>query len=116
MQYRRLTAVVLTTSALWIGQGCAWLQAPALRTPTPHAPIQITLQVDASAYNSLPAQTDETPRLTASGVLLKPGMQVIAVSPDLLDMGLSYGTVVEIEGLAGEWRVVDRMANRWRRT
>ena len=87
-----------------------------MRTPTPHPPIQITLDVTASAYNSLPEQTDETPHLTASGTTLRPGMRVIAVSPDLLEMGLRYGTLVEIEGFSGEWRVVDRMANRWRRT
>jgi 3D (Asp-Asp-Asp) domain-containing protein len=78
--------------------------------PTP----QITLRVTASAYNSLREQTDDTPQLTSSGVLLEPGMRVIAVSPDLLEMGLDYGTLVEIEGLSGEWRIVDRMASRWR--
>jgi 3D (Asp-Asp-Asp) domain-containing protein len=76
----------------------------------------VTLLVSASAYNSLEEQTDETPTLTASGVLLEPGMRVIAVSPDLLELGLRYGMQVEIEGFPGEWRVVDRMASRWRRT
>jgi 3D (Asp-Asp-Asp) domain-containing protein len=75
-----------------------------------------TLRVTASAYNSLPEQTDDTPLLTASGVMLEPGMRVIAVSPDLLAMGLRYGMHVEIEGLPGEWRVVDRMASRWQRS
>lgn len=87
--------------------------------PTPKIPVppaEMTLRVSASAYNSLPEQTDDTPFLTASGVILEPGMRVIAVSPDLLEMGLRYGMVVEIEGQPGEWRVVDRMANRWQRS
>ena len=82
----------------------------------PAAPPEMALSVSASAYNSLPEQTDDTPSLTASGVILEPGMRVIAVSPDLFEMGLRYGMLVEIEGLAGEWRVVDRMASRWRRS
>ncbi len=90
------------------------MRAPAPALPLP--PPQIALRVSASAYNSLPEQTDETPLLTASGVLLEPGMRAIAVSPDLLELGLRYGMQVEIEGIPGEWRVVDRMANRWRRT
>ena len=53
--------------------------------------------------------------MTAHGIRLKPGMQVIAVSRDLEAMGLSSGTRVRIEGLPGEWVVVDRMAKRWRR-
>ena len=88
------------------------MHTPAPRIPAP-AP-EIELRVSASAYNSLPEQTDDTPLLTASGVLLEPGMRVIAVSPDLLEMGLRYGMLIRIDGLPGEWRVVDRMASRWR--
>jgi 3D (Asp-Asp-Asp) domain-containing protein len=88
-----------------------------MRHPVPTIPLpppEITLRVSASAYNSLPEQTDDTPQLTASGVILEPGMRVIAVSPDLLQMGLRYGMLVQIDGMPGEWRVVDRMASRWR--
>ncbi len=84
--------------------------------PTIPLPSEMTLRVSASAYNSLPEQTDDTPQLTASGVILEPGMRVIAVSPDLLEMGLRYGMLVRIDGVAGEWRVVDRMASRWQRS
>ena len=90
-----------------------------MQTPMPPLPApapERTLRVSASAYNSLPEQTDETPALTASGVLLEPGMRVIAVSPDLFEMGLRYGMRVQIDGVSGEWRVVDRMASRWRRS
>jgi 3D (Asp-Asp-Asp) domain-containing protein len=115
LEYRRATLGALVAGALWGAQGCAWLQAPATPLPPPPAP-EVELSVSASAYNSLAAQTDDTPRLTASGVLLEPGMRVIAVSPDLLEMGLRYGMRVEIDGMPGEWRVVDRMASRWRRS
>jgi 3D (Asp-Asp-Asp) domain-containing protein len=70
------------------------------------------MHVTATAYNSVPHQTDGQPALTASGERLRPGMRAIAVSPDLAEAGLSFGTRVEIEGLAGEW---DRMPPRWRR-
>jgi len=70
--------------------------------------------VTATAYNSLVAQTDGQPTLTASGERLAPGMRAIAVSRDLEQAGLRFGTRVEIDG-HGEWVVLDRMAPRWRR-
>lgn len=72
------------------------------------------LEVVATAYNSLPGQTDRDPSLTAFGVRLRPGMRVIAVSSDLYRRGLREGTRVRIEGLPGQWEVADRMASRWR--
>ena len=41
-------------------------------------------------------------------------MQVVAVSPDLLDAGLARGTELQIEGLPGTWTVLDRTASRHR--
>ena len=73
------------------------------------------LVVTATAYNSTVAQTDSTPTVTAHGIRLTPGMQVIAVSPDLEAMGLRVGTRVQIEGLPGVWEVADRMPKRRRR-
>ncbi|HEY8119945.1 MAG TPA: hypothetical protein VII78_01405 [Myxococcota bacterium] len=73
------------------------------------------LIVTATAYNSTVAQTDSDPTLTAHGVRLAPGMQVIAVSRDLEAMGLRYGTRVQIEGLPGVWEVADRMPKRRQR-
>jgi hypothetical protein len=43
-----------------------------------------SLRVTATAYNSLPGQTDNTPDLAAWGDRLRPGMKAIAVSRDLL--------------------------------
>jgi 3D (Asp-Asp-Asp) domain-containing protein len=72
------------------------------------------MQVDATAFNSLAGQTDAQPHLTASGERLRPGLRALAVSTDLEELGLTFGTRVEIDGY-GEWIVLDRMARRWRR-
>lgn len=75
-----------------------------------------TLAVTATAYNSLAAQTDrDSPNVAAWGDTLYPGMRVIAVSRDLLDTGLVRNTLVEIVGLPGKYRVVDKMNRRWRK-
>jgi 3D (Asp-Asp-Asp) domain-containing protein len=72
-----------------------------------------TRRVTATAYNSLPGQTDSRPTEAAWGDTLKPGMKAIAVSSDLLSMGLTRNTRVKIEGLPGTYRVLDRMPSRW---
>jgi 3D (Asp-Asp-Asp) domain-containing protein len=74
------------------------------------------LEVTATAYNSLPGQAADRrdPARSASGAELRPGMRVLAVSDDLFEDGLRFGARVWIEGVAGEWRVEDRMAPRWR--
>ncbi len=81
----------------------------------PEAPQleRIELTVTATAYNSLPAQTDEEPNETAWGDLLEPGMKAIAVSRDLIAMGLDHQMTVHIEGLEGPYVVLDKMAARW---
>jgi len=73
------------------------------------------LEVTASAYNSLPGQTEGDPTLAAWGDRLEPGMRAIAVSRDLIELGLGRGAKVRIEGLPGEFVVLDKMASRWRR-
>jgi 3D (Asp-Asp-Asp) domain-containing protein len=42
-------------------------------------------------------------------------VRAIAVSRDLLELGLVRGVRVRIEGLPGEYAVLDKMARRWRR-
>jgi len=74
-----------------------------------------TLVVQASAYNSLPGQTQGDPNVAAWGDTLRPGMRAIAVSRDLLTLGLVRGARVRIQGLPGEYLVLDKMAKRWRR-
>ncbi len=74
-----------------------------------------TMEVTATAYNSLPWQTLGDPNQTAFGDTLKPGMKVIAVSRDLLDSGLTHQSKVKIEGLPGLYSVSDKMHRRWKR-
>lgn len=82
--------------------------------PEPPAPERRVLVVRASAYNSRRGQTDSSPNVAAWGDRLKPGMKVIAVSKDLLELGLVRGQRVQIAGLEGEYVVLDRMPARWR--
>lgn len=72
-----------------------------------------SLEVVATAYTSHESQTNSQPSIAAWGSELKPGMKVIAVSRDLLDMGLDRGAEVEIDGLPGTWEVMDKMNARW---
>ena len=73
-----------------------------------------SLQVTATAYNSLAYQTSSNPNITAFGDSLKPGMRYIAVSRDLLDSGLVHNTKVKIEGFDSLFTVKDKMNRRWR--
>ena len=74
-----------------------------------------SMTVTVTAYNSVPSQTDGTPFLAAWNNRLRPGMKAIAVSRDLLDEGLSDGTVVAIEGFDDDYLVVDKMDDRFTR-
>jgi len=74
-----------------------------------------TLKVTATAYNSVPSQTDGTPAIAAWGDKLKPGMKAIAVSRDLLKKGLTRGAKVKISGLPGKYTVLDKTHKRWKR-
>tara|TARA_R110002096_G_scaffold21169_12_gene69136 strand:+ start:51 stop:443 length:393 start_codon:yes stop_codon:yes gene_type:complete len=73
------------------------------------------LQVTATAYTSSVAETDSTPTISAWGNRLKPGMRVIAVSRDLLEMGLTLGTIVSVEGFKKDFIVLDKMNKRWKK-
>ncbi len=77
--------------------------------------IERSLVVTATAYNSLPSQTDAEPHLAAWGDPITPGMKVIAVSPDLISEGLDRRTPVRIEGLSGVYLVLDKMSERWKK-
>jgi len=74
----------------------------------------LSLQVSATAYNSHPSQTDGDPHVTAWGDRLEPGMKAIAVSRDLIGLGLGHGAEVRIDGLPGRYVVRDKMAKRWK--
>ena len=59
-------------------------------------------------------QTDDSPFITAFGDSLKPGLRYIAVSRDLLKLGLKHNTLVKVEGLEGTYIVKDKMHYRWK--
>ncbi|MEP3209950.1 MAG: hypothetical protein ABJN95_12205 [Maribacter sp.] len=73
------------------------------------------IEVKVSAYNSVPSQTDGYPTIAAWGDTLKPRMKAIAVSRDLIQMGLKHNTKVMIKGLPGVYLVKDKMAKRWKK-
>lgn len=76
----------------------------------------MTMEVTATAYNSLPAQTHpDHANITAWGDTLREGMQVIAVSRDLIPLGLDHNAEVSIEGLPGTYLVLDKMNKRWKK-
>jgi 3D (Asp-Asp-Asp) domain-containing protein len=73
-----------------------------------------SLEVVATAYNSLPDQTHKDhPTTAAWGDELEPGMKCIAVSRDLIAKGLGHNTEVTIKGLSGTYTVLDKMNERY---
>ena len=72
-----------------------------------------SLKVTATAYNSVAGQTVGDPAKGAWEDTLKPGIKAIAVSRDLIPMGLDHNVKVRIEGLEGEYTVLDKLAKRW---
>jgi 3D (Asp-Asp-Asp) domain-containing protein len=75
-----------------------------------------TLEVTATAYTARPQETKKNnPDIAAWGDKLVPGMKAIAVSRDLLAMGLTHNTPVHIDGLPGVYKVKDKMNKRWRK-
>ncbi|VAW11239.1 hypothetical protein MNBD_BACTEROID03-1400 [hydrothermal vent metagenome] len=73
-----------------------------------------TLTVTVTAYNSVPSQTQENPIITAWGDSLQSGMKSIAVSRNLIALGLKHNTPVKIEGFDSVFLVKDKMNRRWR--
>lgn len=72
-----------------------------------------SMEVTATAYNSIASQTKPLANVAAWGDTLQPGMKCIAVSRDLLKKGLKYNTPVKIEGFEGVFLVKDKMHSRW---
>ena len=95
----------------------SWLSAVllGLASSTGSANERRWLEVHVTAYNASVAQTDSDPWVAAWGDRLRPGMRAIAVSRDLLSLGLGHGTRVEIDGLPGEYVVLDKTHRRWTR-
>jgi 3D (Asp-Asp-Asp) domain-containing protein len=76
---------------------------------------QQTLLVTATAFNSLPKQGQGNPNVGAWGDRITPGVNAVAVSHDLVSLGLTRGTKVKIEGLRNEYVVLDRMPAKWKK-
>lgn len=76
---------------------------------------EYNLTVTATAYTSRRAETDKTPYLAAWNNRLRHSVKSIAVSRDLLDMGLTNKTKVTIDGLPGTYLVLDKMNKRWKK-
>jgi 3D (Asp-Asp-Asp) domain-containing protein len=75
------------------------------------------VKVTATAFNSLRGQTDSTPNHGAWGDRLSRtprGVRAAAVSRDLLCRGYSRKQRFRIEGMAGEFLVLDTMSARWK--
>lgn len=88
----------------------AWLVACA---PQCHEHAR---EVTATAYTARSAETrpHRKPGVAAWGHKLHPEARVIAVSRDLLALGLVRGTRVRIGGLDGDYEVRDKMNGRWK--
>lgn len=76
-------------------------------------PEKRSMEVTATAYNSVKSQTAGNPTITAWGDTLIPGVKAIAISRDLLDSGFYHNMELSIEGLPGSYRVLDKMNRRW---
>jgi len=76
--------------------------------------IWVEKDVKASAYNSTKAQTLGDPSIGAWGDKLVPGMKAIAISRDLIKLGISRNTPFKIEGFPGYYLVKDKMSARYK--
>lgn len=76
---------------------------------------QQTILVTATAFNSLSKQGQGNPNVGAWGDSITPGVNAVAVSADLVSLGLTRGTKVKIEGLRNEYVVLDRMPAKWKK-
>ena len=97
-----------------------FISAPFLQHPIQILTAQLKpkkkLEVTATAYTSHVNQTDSTPNIAAWGDRLTPDMKIVAVSRDLLnEYGLTRGSRISIEGLPGQYMVLDKMNKRWRK-
>jgi len=72
-----------------------------------------SIEVTATAYNSVSWQTQGNPVIAAWGDSLKPEIRSIAVSRNLIKLGLKHNTPVKIEGFDSIFLVRDKMHRRW---
>lgn len=107
--YRKLTASLFLSTVAFVISSCGATQKEEVAVE-----VKKTLEVTATAYNSVESQTKPGDSTTAAwGDQLEPGMKAIAVSRDLIEQGLDHETPVKIEGLPGTYRVLDKLHRRW---
>ena len=108
MMSARLLVALIIFAELLILTSCSTIQKPLEEK-------QQSLLVTATAFNSLPKQGQGNPNVGAWGDRITPGVNAIAVSDDLVSLGLTRGTKVRIEGMKNEYVVLDRMPARWKK-
>jgi len=108
MMSSRLLDASLILAGLLILASCSTIQKPLQEK-------QQSLLVTATAFNSLPKQGQGNPNVGAWGDRITPGVNAIAVSDDLVSLGLTRGIRVRIEGMKNEYVVLDRMPARWKK-
>ncbi len=74
-----------------------------------------SIDVTATAYNSVQNQTSNTPNIGAWGDTLRSDLKCIAVSRDLIALGIKHNTKVKISGLEGVYLVKDKMNKKWKK-
>ncbi len=136
--YTLLTTLTLLVSALAL-PGCAGTKAakstPSVTAAAPSAADAFgrladpdflfsspskgrvnTLKVKALAYCSVGGKKAKRSTRGAWGDTLREEDNAVAISPDLLEMGLDRGDLITIEGLPGKYKVLDVMHDRHDRT
>ncbi len=108
MMSARLLVASLVLAGLLILASCSTIQKPLQGK-------QQSLLVTATAFNSLPKQGQGNPNVGAWGDRIKPGVNAVAVSEDLVSLGLTRGTKVRIEEMKNEYVVLDRMPAKWKK-
>jgi 3D (Asp-Asp-Asp) domain-containing protein len=108
MMSARLLVASLILSGLLILASCSTIQKPPQEK-------QKEMLVTATAFNSLPKQGQGNPNIGAWGDRIAPGVNAVAVSEDLVALGLTRGTKVRIGGMRNEYVVLDRMPAKWKK-
>ena len=76
--------------------------------------MTVTREVTATAYHTAGVLGRQGVGQGAWGDTLREGVKAIAVSRDLIPLGLDSGTPVMIEGLEDTFVVMDKMGRRWK--
>jgi len=110
----KTSLILLFTSSFFIACTNSQVLPPKIKPTHTEKKIQ-KLHVTSTAYTSRKKETDSSPTIAAWNNKLSPHKKSIAVSRDLLKMGLGNGTRVQVKGLSGTYTVRDKMNKRWRK-